>query len=239
MEWNAAQGASVSEAFFIDLGETMCEATAATDLPQAILDYQTLASEIRIANGTEIHEVRVFVDMTHSFIGDLSVELSSPQGTAVLLHNRTGSGTDDIYGTFGVDLTPAEPLSAFEDEPSAGGWTLRVSDLAGGDTGSLNDWSLEICGRPIEATIPRMRFREVTLEPEGVLLRWWPYPGLTSYKVYRATDPGTAAAFSDVTAEDSDNTDTLFQDTSVAPLCFYLVTGVGPRGEGPMGHYGE
>ena len=111
--------------------------------------------------------------------------------------------------------------------------------MAGGDTGSLDDWSLEICGRSIEATTPRMRIRECTLEPGGALLRWWPYPGLTSYRVYRSTDPSTAAAFIDVTAEDPDDTDTLFQDTSVDLQSFFMVTGVGPQGEGPKGHFGE
>ena len=43
----------------------------------------------------------------------------------------------------------------------------------------------------------------------------------------------------DVTAEDPDATDTLFLDTSAEPLLFYLVTGVGPNGEGPKGHFGE
>lgn len=239
VEWVAAQGSGVSDPIFLDLGGPTCETTQPTDVPQSILDYQTLTSEIAVGGETEIDEVRVFVDITHTFIGDLKVELLSPQGTPVLLHNRTGSGTDDIYGTYGVDLTPAEPLSAFEHEVSSGTWTLHVSDLAGGDTGSLNDWSLEICGRSVEAATPQMRLREVTVEPEGTRLSWWPYPGLTSYRVYRATDPDSAAAFSDVTAEDADNTDTSFQDTSLDPLTFYLVTGVGPQGEGPKGHFGE
>ena len=62
---------------------------------------------------------------------------------------------------------------------------------------------------------------------------WWPYPGLTSYRVYRATDPSLPANFSDVTAEDADPTDTLFDDTSADPISYFLVTGVGRNGEGP------
>ena len=239
VEWEAAQGAGVSEPIFLSLGGPTCETNPALAVPQAIPDYQTITNDISIAAGAEIDEVRVFVDISHTFIGDLEVEVTSPQGTAVLLHDRSGSGTDDIYGTYGVDLTSAEALSALDAESSAGTWTLRVSDLAGGDVGTLNDWSLEICGRSIEAAPPGMRFREIGREPAGALLRWWPYPGLTSYKVYRSTDPGTAAAFIDVTAEDPDATDTVFQDTSADPLSCYLVTGVGPQGEGPKGHFGE
>jgi len=239
VEWDAAQGAGVSEPIFLDLGGATCGATEPVDVPQSILDYQTLTSEVTIATGAEIEEVRVLVDITHTFIGDLQVELTSPQGTKVLLHDRSGSGTNNILGTYGVDLSPAQPLSAFTNESSVGTWTLRVSDQAGGDQGALNDWSLEICGRPLEAATPQMRFREITREPGTTLLRWWPYPGLTSYKVYRSTDPALAAAFIDVTADDPDSTDTSFADASVDPLTFYLVTGLGPQGEGRKGHFGE
>lgn len=239
LEWTAAQGSGVSDPIFLDLGGATCATTAALDVPQAILDYQNLTSAIPIAGAAEIDEIRVFVDISHTFIGDLEVELTSPQGTVVLLHDRSGSGTDDILGTYGVDLTPAQALAALADEPASGTWTLRVSDLAGGDTGLLNDWSLEICGRPIEAATPEMRFRELRRESGGTLVSWWPYPGLTSYRVYRSTDPALAAAFNDVTAEDPDDTDTSFQDASDAPLTFFLVTGVGSQGEGPKGHFGE
>ena len=59
------------------------------------------------------------------------------------------------------------------------------------------------------------------------------------YRVYRSTDPSSPASFLDVTAEDGDATDTLFLDASAAPLQYYLVTGVGPQGEGPKGHFGQ
>ena len=58
--------------------------------------------------------------------------------------------TDDILGTYGVDLTPAEPLSVLAEEPAAGTWQLTVHDQAGGDTGTLNSWSVEVGGRPFE-----------------------------------------------------------------------------------------
>ncbi|MEE8411639.1 MAG: M14 family zinc carboxypeptidase [Acidobacteriota bacterium] len=239
VEWSAAQGGGTSEPIFVALGGTACDTSVPNDLPQSIIDYQSSISEIPIVAGVEIDDLQVYVDITHTYIGDLTLELLSPQGTTVLLHNRTGGGTDDILGSYGLDLTSAESLAVFDDEPSTGTWKLTVSDGAGGDSGTLNEWNLEICGRPLEATTPQMLFREVSVEPGGVQLRWWPYPGLHSYRVYRSTDPSSANAFTDVTAEDSDATDTLFQDGSVAPISYFLVTGVGPQGEGPKGHFGE
>ena len=66
-----------------------------------------------------------------------------------------------------------------------------------------------------------------------MLLHWWLYPGLDSYKVYRSTDPSVSASFIDVTGEDGDDTDTAFLDTTALPLAYYLVTGVNAQGEGP------
>jgi hypothetical protein len=84
-----------------------------------------------------------------------------------------------------------------------------------------------------------MRFNDLQVESDGVTLEWWPYPGLTSYKVYRAADPSAPGNFVDVTAEDGDDTDLRFKDSSTDELVFYIITGVGPQGEGPKGHFGE
>jgi hypothetical protein len=84
-----------------------------------------------------------------------------------------------------------------------------------------------------------MKFNDLSVQPDGVTLEWWPFPGLTSYKVYRATNPSAVENFLDVTAEDGDDGDLQFKDASTDPLVFYIVTGVGPQGEGPKGHFGQ
>jgi carboxypeptidase D len=239
LKWTADQGKGLSDPFFVEAGAPTVESLPAVDVPQAITDYGTLVSEVEVTSAVSVDQVQVDVDISHTYIGDLRITLFSPSGTAVILHNRTGSGTDDIRGTYGDDLVPAEPLSALAGEPADGPWQLEIQDMAGGDTGTLNAWTLQIAGRPVEAATPEMLFRELTRDESGVTLRWWPYPGLDSYRVYRSTDPSSAAAFLDVTAEDPDPTDTSFLDTSAQPLLFYLVTGMGPNGEGAKGHFGE
>jgi len=84
-----------------------------------------------------------------------------------------------------------------------------------------------------------MRLREVGREPGGVRLDWWSYPGITDYRVYRSSDPSAAGVFVDVTGSDGDATDTSFLDSSGDPLLYWIVTGVGPQGEGPQGHFGQ
>lgn len=97
----------------------------------------------------------------------------SPAGTPVTLIDRPGRpeasafgcGEDDILAVLDDEaatpaedrcaasppppaaingsFSPTDPLSAFDGESGSGAWKLTVTDTAAGDTGTLNDWSLE------------------------------------------------------------------------------------------------
>ena len=84
-------------------------------------------------SGNASSETQVYVNITHTWIGDLIVTLIAPDGSPYVLHNRTGAGTDNIDATYTVDLS---------GEAKNGTWILRVSDNAGLDTGTLNRWSI-------------------------------------------------------------------------------------------------
>jgi len=96
-------------------------------------------------NGTEI-DVTADINITHTWRGDLIVELTSPSGTVVRLANRTGSSADDIVGNFDDDTAPDGPgsMSDFDGESPIGFWSLFISDNAGADTGTLNEWCLNL-----------------------------------------------------------------------------------------------
>lgn len=239
LRWSADQGSGQSEPIFLEVGAEQCTSVAATDLPRSIVDHQTAISTLNFIPDREISQVRVTVDVQHTYIGELRLELVSPTGRPLALHNHSGGSADDIVGTYGVGLTPFEPLSRLVGDGSSGTWQLRVHDGVTGDQGTLASWSLEACGHPFEAAAPEMRFRDLSVEPGGVRLNWWPYPGLSGYRVYRSTDPASAASFVEVTAEETDSSDTTFLDSSNAPMLFWLITGVGPNGEGPWGHFGR
>lgn len=98
--------------------------------------------EMTVAADGAIEEVAVAIDITHTYIGDLTVALVSPGGASVMLHNRAGAGQDNLIKTY----TPANTagLAALRGSPTQGTWRLRVSDLAAADTGKLNRWSLRI-----------------------------------------------------------------------------------------------
>ena len=88
--------------------------------------------------------VKVRVNITHTYQGDLEVALIAPDNTTVLLHNLTGGSTDNINTEY-PDLTaPAQSLSAFTGKAINGAWRLRVRDLAAIDTGTLVSWTLSL-----------------------------------------------------------------------------------------------
>jgi subtilisin-like proprotein convertase family protein len=108
----------------------------------AISDYNTVSDAMPVVASGTISEVEVFVDITHTYQGDLIVTLTSPLGTDVVLHNRTGGSDDDIYGWYPTELDPDEDLGVYTGEELTGDWTLTVADEAGGDQGTFNAWCL-------------------------------------------------------------------------------------------------
>nr|ABA28307.1 alkaline serine protease [Vibrio alginolyticus] len=74
--------------------------------------------------------VSIDVDISHTYIGDLKVTLTSPTGGQVVLHDNNGGSANDIK--YQVD-------SGFE---SQGVWELKAVDSARRDTGTINSWTL-------------------------------------------------------------------------------------------------
>lgn len=109
--------------------------TYRSDQAVDILDNHTVESGISVAgrSANAPAATPVQVDISHSWRGDLKVELIAPDGSAYLLSNYEGGSADDIKQTFEVDLS-TEALN--------GTWALRVNDKASGDTGRLNGWSI-------------------------------------------------------------------------------------------------
>ncbi|MCX4985199.1 S8 family serine peptidase [Streptomyces sp. NBC_00572] len=100
-----------------------------------ITDNATVESSITVSGvtGNAPATLKVGVDVKHTYIGDLKVDLVAPDGTVYTVHNRTGSGTDNIVQTFTVNASA---------EVANGVWKLRVNDNASQDTGKIDAWNL-------------------------------------------------------------------------------------------------
>jgi subtilisin-like proprotein convertase family protein len=114
----------------------------------AIPDNNTTGatSTINVASSMTITSVSVNVGITHTYQGDLEVALIGPDNTTVLLHNRTGGGTDNINTTYNITTRSAQALTAFNGKNTSGAWKLRVRDLAAADTGTINSWKVTFNG---------------------------------------------------------------------------------------------
>jgi subtilisin-like proprotein convertase family protein len=141
-----------SRAVVLDVGRIV---VPSTDTPLAIPDSGSISSSVVVTEDVCIGDVQVDIDITHTFVGDLIVELESPFGVIVRLHDRTGGSDDNIVARYDDDVTPPDgpgSLSDFDYASAAGTWTLRVIDAAAQDTGTLNSWTLRIA--PYSGTCP-------------------------------------------------------------------------------------
>lgn len=101
-----------------------------------------ITDKISVTEQGTLASIKVELDISHSYIGDLVVSLTSPQGTIVSLHNRNGGGAANIKKTFDLQNLPA--LSSFAGKAIKGDWTLKVIDGAPVDSGTLNNWKLHL-----------------------------------------------------------------------------------------------
>lgn len=103
-----------------------------------------VSSTIGLAVSGIVRRIKVRVDIVHTFIGDLVVELLSPTGRRATLHTRQGGTTDNLVALYDSDR-PGE-LSTLVGQPMQGNWVLRLSDRAAEDVGTLKKWSIELEG---------------------------------------------------------------------------------------------
>ncbi|MFE8018505.1 S8 family serine peptidase [Streptomyces antibioticus] len=101
----------------------------------AIGDNTTVESPITVSGvtGNAPATLKVGVNIVHTYIGDLKVDLIAPDGTVYTLHNRSGGSTDNISQIYTVNAS---------SESADGTWKLRVNDNARGDTGRIDSWNV-------------------------------------------------------------------------------------------------
>lgn len=113
----------------------------------AIPDQGTIDAVVSVDVDVTIQEdgVKIPVDITHTFRGDIVLSLQSPAGTVVNLKSSLGSDSgDDIVGVFPDSLAPDASLDSLVGESSLGDWKLTVTDFFEFDTGSLNSWGVTL-----------------------------------------------------------------------------------------------
>lgn len=108
--------------------------TNTTDV--SISDNSTSTSSIAVTGltGNAPAALKVAVDIKHTWRGDLVIDLIAPDGTVRNLKASSGSDSaDNVLATYTVDAS---------SEVASGTWKLQVRDVASGDTGYIDSWSL-------------------------------------------------------------------------------------------------
>ncbi|WP_405978783.1 S8 family peptidase [Streptomyces sp. NBC_00158] len=102
----------------------------------AVNDNATVESPVTVSgiSGNAPAALSVSVDIKHTYIGDLKVDLVAPDGSVYNLHNRSGGSADNIIRSYTVNAS---------SEVANGVWKLRVNDNANVDTGKIDSWALQ------------------------------------------------------------------------------------------------
>ncbi|PKN63125.1 MAG: hypothetical protein CVU57_20890 [Deltaproteobacteria bacterium HGW-Deltaproteobacteria-15] len=106
--------------------------------PQGVRDI------IHFDEQASITTLKVAVDITHTYRGDLVLTLIAPSGSVVELMARNGGRTADVRQSF--DFASKTELQDLKGQFLAGDWVLHVQDLALADQGRLNNWQIEVQG---------------------------------------------------------------------------------------------
>lgn len=111
-----------------------------SDTPKSIPDNNSTGvySYIYVSGPGTVSQLKVSLNITHTWQGDLKVRLYAPDWTLHTLWDRSGGSADDIV------LHDVDASNTFNGRSAQGWWRLRVSDHAGYDTGQLNFWSFKL-----------------------------------------------------------------------------------------------
>ena len=160
------------------------------DIPDA--DPEGVISTINVPDNINVESIVVrLVDernpsltdpgIIHTYLGDLTITLESPEGSVVELVARACDAMEDIQVVFsdagdpfacnafdpGISgiKKPFEELAKFNGENAQGNWILRVVDGAEADVGSIEAWSLEICSSEAVLGVNNFVFDQFNVYP--------------------------------------------------------------------------
>ncbi|MGW1796691.1 M4 family metallopeptidase [Streptomyces sp. NPDC001984] len=114
-------------------GGTSFENTTPVSIPD---NGPAVTSNITVSgrSGNAPSNLQVTVAITHTWRGDLVIDLVGPSGTSYRLKNFSSSDSaDNVNATYTVNAS---------SESANGTWKLKVQDQAAQDVGTINSWKL-------------------------------------------------------------------------------------------------
>ncbi|MDA9774472.1 M12 family metallo-peptidase, partial [Saprospiraceae bacterium] len=169
---NECVSSDVSSIFAFQTAVVTCQIFEANDLQIEIDDdaATSISNDLLVEGVTTFSYMRAFVDIDHTWVGDLIATFSSPAGDEVVLFDQPGvpasefgCGSDDLIvefydsslnsaedfevtcDDFASNYQSLDPLSNYSGSNVNGLWTLTIEDVFPEDGGELDAWSLEFC----------------------------------------------------------------------------------------------
>lgn len=216
---NAIRYSLVNESF------TECGPTGQVIDPDASNNGDIVTSVITVNEigtiGNDFFIETLELDITHSFVGDLDITLTSPEGTTLILSNENGGSgnnyTNTVFQDGGDPINASsapftgvfEPQggtfeAAFTGQEINGNWTLTITDVfSSSEMGMLNTYCINftsfaiVCPEDITVTI------NPTIVPIGVTTTFTPGFGTDPEALI---DGSGLSTFPDVNATHEDTT---------------------------------
>ncbi len=122
----------------------------------------TIVSHISVPFNKTIIGVRSMINLSHDYIGDLTISLISPLGTEITLTSGEGANGQGYINTvfddysqnsiqdtnfhppYSGSFSPVEKLWLMNGENSNGVWTLKIIDNSTNEQGTLNAWNVTL-----------------------------------------------------------------------------------------------
>ena len=196
--------------YSFDTGTLSCDQTfTATDFSNnfiATVPNSEATVPLTITGGYTVGDINVNMDITHTWIGDITVTLEGPAsiGSPVITlldlpcgDNKNISCTMDDDGALpacsGIpavsgNISPINPLSGLYTLPADGEWILRFFDHNNEDGGTIDSFSINLCRVEAALSVVTNPILSVSIYPN-------PTKGIVNISIPALTDKATITLY--------------------------------------------
>jgi len=202
----ASNATPFSSRIAIAMGNPNRDYTASSIVPIPYVTSTPAQAQFVVVDDRPIADLDLTLDVFHQDPSQITVDLTSPAGTTVRLHDRGAGSGHGIETRFDRDTAPAGPgtMADFIGESTMGTWTISVQDLdpAGVTTdgyirartlhatvAGAFDCTPQTCADPTPVGAPDLRLATVVDGQElDLVLSWTAVPG-AGYHILESIDP--------------------------------------------------
>ena len=115
--------------------ETVCNDNGGAGWPFPISSTTNINIPYVFADASIAYDVDISVDVSKTYVGDLTARITSPQGTTVWLFERPGTALDENTATAPWGCANDDIVATFDDEAASG---IPVENVCTGATPTIN-----------------------------------------------------------------------------------------------------